>query len=619
MIEEEILDFARKSRLLREDFFPSLIMEVSPPREPAEHHQLVMEFRNALLRASATNESEKNRASKSLFAYIVSDIYAYKTIDFKGFLEFSNQNSITDDEFRFIIDQVNVNFAHPAELELTSHGLKRSFRFWSEAEKLQYLDFANNVILHLTERFGDTCFGYGLVLSLTRQMDLTPHDDDIDILVAVPSDDYPVFSQAILDVENYLVSGGYTVFGDWKTHRKVVSGGMEIDVFVGLQEDDTVAFFPGPRDDLLYSDVFPPQQITFIGKTIAVPQRSEVYLEKIYGADWRSAKVGWQHRDNWILFEERFSNPVETAARVPSGSEEEHNLQSKDIKLIPEFLQKSENNVLLPAQSVTGPETALSLTIARWSEGVAHEVAFWRTWLRERGGDWRWDFNTRLDPDFPVQGMVDKLLRDVKGPVKILDVGAGPLSVVGKVHGERRIELRACDPLADLYNILLVESDVKPTVTTEFATAEDLSVFFEESYFDVVYCQNALDHSFEPVRAIIEMLRVLKVGGRIALHHYENEAEKENYSGFHQFNFKKQGEDFVIWNKSGEINLRHCLPVSAAISVENVGEHVQVVITKLSEFSDISETSRHRERTSKLLRELVTNQSKNFVLDCVNL
>ncbi|WP_162751446.1 methyltransferase domain-containing protein [Rhizobium sp. CNPSo 4062] len=44
----------------------------------------------------------------------------------------------------------------------------------------------------------------------------------------------------------------------------------------------------------------------------------------------------------------------------------------------------------------------------------------------------------------------------------------------------------------------------------------DLSLFFNDLAFDIVYCQNTLDHCFDPMSAIVEMLRVLKVGGELA-------------------------------------------------------------------------------------------------------
>ena len=47
------------------------------------------------------------------------------------------------------------------------------------------------------------------------------------------------------------------------------------------------------------------------------------------------------------------------------------------------------------------------------------------------------------------------------------------------------------------------------------------------------------------------MFKVLKPGAYIYMQHYINEAENENYAGMHQWNFKKEGDNFVI------SNLRH--------------------------------------------------------------
>jgi SAM-dependent methyltransferase len=612
--EEAIANFALRASLLRADFFSDLVLSLTLDPDANYQQRLGEQFREALLRAAAKQVDPKLRIGTQLFSYIAGDLHLYKTINFEGLYDFAIANAITDPEYRFVLCQVNEQFAYPNRLELTSHGLARSFRFWSLQEKVAYLDLANAVVSTLAVKFPDTCYGYGFVLSYVRDQDFIPHDDDIDILVCVEDAEYSNFSDAIRAVEDCLRASGYEVTGDWRTHRKVLHNGKEIDVFVGLHEGDDVAFFPGPRSGIRYSDVFPAGKSTFWGRRISTPQKPDVYLQKVYGGEWRRPKVGWRHINNWDLFAPRFALPAEE----PSLKEGEAVAEVAVVNI--DRIDEIEGNrsdthgwgadyreLISMTDTNSWQDNALSLTMAAWSKGVKHEILFWRSWVAARGGQWSWDFTTRLDPEYPAQGLVDTLLNDLQGDLKVLDVGAGPLSVVGKTHKGRSIALSATDPLADFYSSILEKHEIVAPVPTQFATAEDLSLFFDDSSFDLVYCQNALDHSFDPIRAIVEMLRVLKVGGRIALNHHENEAENENYVGFHQFNFTKEENDFVIWNKTEKLNVRHLLPVSASLSVERVGENVHVVITKLSEFADVASDSRHRKRAGQLLRSLVNH------------
>ena len=66
----------------------------------------------------------------------------------------------------------------------------------------------------------------------------------------------------------------------------------------------------------------------------------------------------------------------------------------------------------------------------------------------------------------------------------------------------------------------------------------------------MVYMRNSLDHSFDPLRGLQELLYICKVGGKIILQHAENEAVNQKYSGLHQWNLSLQNEEksFVIWS-----------------------------------------------------------------------
>jgi SAM-dependent methyltransferase len=197
---------------------------------------------------------------------------------------------------------------------------------------------------------------------------------------------------------------------------------------------------------------------------------------------------------------------------------------------------------------------ALVRQLSAWLDGIDYEIKFWNNWMETKGGQWADDFVKRENPDNPVDPALFEGM-DTSETQKVLDVGAGPASFFGYRLDGRPIELSACDPLAPQYAEMAARNGVSWPVPTMSGFAEDLSAFYPCNSFDMVVCRNALDHSFDPVRGIEEMLLVLKTGGRINLRHYVNEAEEGNYVGFHQWNFDVVDGRPVIWNPGGRIDL----------------------------------------------------------------
>lgn len=83
---------------------------------------------------------------------------------------------------------------------------------------------------------------------------------------------------------------------------------------------------------------------------------------------------------------------------------------------------------------------------------------------------------------------------------------------------------------------------------------------------------------------IVEMLICLKPEGNIFLSHRCNEAEVENYSGFHQWNFDESNGDFIIWNKTLKRNVTQILSdiadVTTDITYSEQSSYISVTINK---------------------------------------
>ena len=193
---------------------------------------------------------------------------------------------------------VNDRILLSREVEWTTHGVTRSFRFWSDAEKIEYLKEANQLVEDLRAVTPDVCLGFGSVLSIVRDRNLIPHDDDLDIIIAFPRSVVAKFPDGLKIVTEHLSARGYAVKGGYVSHRHVsLRGSKAVDVFVGVYEDeDRVTWFPGPRATLKRDDIFPPIDAPLFGVPCAIPRNPFLYLEKIYGAEWGVPKPRWHHK-----------------------------------------------------------------------------------------------------------------------------------------------------------------------------------------------------------------------------------------------------------------------------------------------------------------------------------
>ncbi len=223
----------------------------------------------------------------------------------------------------------------------------------------------------------------------------------------------------------------------------------------------------------------------------------------------------------------------------------------------------------------------------RWQTGTKSEIDFWDHFFKTKGAHLPDDYFSRLNPNLPLQEELVLLLPKNKETVEILDVGAGPLTWVGKRHNRLKINVTAVDPLANEYNALIKKYQVTPPVQTRKCDAENLHNLFAENSFDLVFARNSIDHSYSPENALLEMLRVVKKNCHVFMMHRPNEAITQNYGGMHQWNFSTEKGHFILSSKDGSVDLSKKYKGTYKIACEIVpdrggdGEWLYTVATKL--------------------------------------
>ena len=247
---------------------------------------------------------------------------------------------------------------------------------------------------------------------------------------------------------------------------------------------------------------------------------------------------------------------------------------------------------------------AFRSALFRWAGNLQEELAFWTHWAATGGAPNPEHHALRTNPATPIQPALVQHARELGLPqLQVLDVGSGPLTKVGhRAPADLAITVHTCDPLAPAYIGAFQRHGIPVPNPPRFALAEYLSAFYAPGSMDVITCNNALDHCIDPLRALNEMLRVVKPGGILLCSHHRNEGQKANYEGLHQFNIDTESGRPILWNRAGRVAIADQLAVATDTSVVEEDEHwVHLRIRKLAEFSDVDGADHARAQLRELL------------------
>jgi SAM-dependent methyltransferase len=121
------------------------------------------------------------------------------------------------------------------------------------------------------------------------------------------------------------------------------------------------------------------------------------------------------------------------------------------------------------------------------------------------------------------------------------------------------------DPLADEYGALLKRYEIEPPVRTIKAHGERLLEQFAPGTFDIAYATNSLDHSYDPLLIVRNMLALVNEAGVVLLRHVLREGVRQQWVGPHQWNFDVDGGDVLIWNHAVRHSLGSALAAQASV------------------------------------------------------
>jgi len=207
-----------------------------------------------------------------------------------------------------------------------------------------------------------------------------------------------------------------------------------------------------------------------------------------------------------------------------------------------------------------------------WNKQLHGEVEFWDQWLEDKKNK---SFIFRVDPNTKIQDWLAVYLNKNLQVNRILDVGSGPLSNIGKICEFTILEIVCCDVLADQYHKLLMKHGIEAPCKIIRAEGESLTSVFRENEFDIVFSNNAIDHTYDAIKTIHEMLKVTKPGGFVIIQVSEKEGQRNLYRGLHQW-------DFYLDDASFKIQRRHMKPIDAGNIFSDLSQIVELTNVDLN-------------------------------------
>ena len=233
--------------------------------------------------------------------------------------------------------------------------------------------------------------------------------------------------------------------------------------------------------------------------------------------------------------------------------------------------------------------------LKQWFGSIDEEIKYWDFFCRQGKEVYKDMWDKHVENNKALSYITEYFDAFPDGcEVKYIDVGSGPFSRNGIISKRLVLKTEAVDPLAAVYNSLKDKYNLNNGIKIQTGFVELLDKEISANKYDIVHMSNALDHCFDPILGIYQLLRICKIGGMVLLRHNENEAERQNYTGLHQWNLSldHQKNAFIIWNKNYRYNINKIFSkVADVITKENVVEkesgwiHNEVILRKKRDVS----------------------------------
>lgn len=186
---------------------------------------------------------------------------------------------------------------------------------------------------------------------------------------------------------------------------------------------------------------------------------------------------------------------------------------------------------------------------------------------------------------------LERLRKEVQGDICCLDVGSGPTSQfhTRDIKDDERLKVIVVDPLAEVYRELHERYKTGYDIECVEGYGEELHKLFQEERFHLVYTQNAMDHSQNPVEFFKSCYDVVSDGGYLIVHGFIKEGTAARWIGLHNWDIEVDGDDLLLTDKKKKYNRFNITrdyglePVYKIITGENIGDMYTFIYRKTAE------------------------------------
>jgi SAM-dependent methyltransferase len=194
---------------------------------------------------------------------------------------------------------------------------------------------------------------------------------------------------------------------------------------------------------------------------------------------------------------------------------------------------------------------ALQRMRSRGEGGVASELRFWNEYLAARPPCAASpELRARVFPP-ALRDCLRDLRQDGAPALRVLELGSGPVSLLGAGVENGWFELVAVDPLATEYAAMMQRHGLAYPVRPVAGQGEALLDVVAQDSFDIAYSGNAIDHAASPFDCVRNLARAVRPGGRIVLEGFCHEGTNAGWEGLHQHDLAAEDGHLVHYDRGG--------------------------------------------------------------------
>ena len=144
--------------------------------------------------------------------------------------------------------------------------------------------------------------------------------------------------------------------------------------------------------------------------------------------------------------------------------------------------------------------------------GVNEEILFWEETLVKRPPEVSDPkYKEEAFPEY-LRTLASEWRSDGNKPLRLLEIGSGPVSLLAFGMEQGLFEVTAIDPLASVYDEILSKYGISYAIKPQTGYAERLVKSFGQDSFDIVYSSNSLDNTISPKSSLRQMVQVVNPG-----------------------------------------------------------------------------------------------------------